>query len=153
MQFILILPFLPLSEGGDQQKRYSEKRSDQPSKPNISDITSETVFAKEIDLAFNASNSIHHQSRFEGFDYKVKGQGKRRKRNGNKQSHKITTRQPSRKRTNGADGKKLDKTNNTKNKMKWKRRKKNPKRGLIRKGLKKGKTDLLLCYCSVLIKM
>ena len=153
MQFIIILPFLPLSEGGDQQKKYLEETINQSSKPNISEVTSKTFFAKEIDLAFNASNSIHNQSRFEGFDYKVKGQGKRRKRNGNKQSHKITTRQPSRKRTNGADGKKLNKTNNTKNKMKLKRRKKNPKRGLIRKGIKKGKTDLLLCYCSVLIKM
>ena len=153
MQFIIILPFLPLSEGGDQQKKYLEETINQSSKPNISEITSETVFAKDIDLAFNAFNSIHNQSRFEGFDYKFKGQGRRRKGKGNKQSGKITTRQLSRKRTNGADGKKLDKTNNTKNKMKWKRRKKNPKRGLIRKGLKKGKTDLLLCYCSVLIKM
>ena len=89
MQFFIILPFLPLSEGGDQQKRYLEESRDQSSKPNISEVTSKTFFAKEIDLAFNASNSIHHQSRFEGFDYKVKGQGKRRKRNGNKQSHKI----------------------------------------------------------------
>ena len=146
MQFFIILPFLPLSEGGDQQKKYLEETINQSSKPNISEITSKT----EIDLA---SNSIHNQSRFEGFDYKVKGQGKRRKRNGNKQSHKITTRQPSRKRTNGADGKKLNKTNNTKNKMKWKRNRKNSKRRLVRKGIKKGKTDLLLCYCSVLIKM
>ena len=149
MQFIIILPFLPLSEGGDQQKRYLEESRDQSSKPNISEITSKTVFAKEIDLAFNASNSIHNQSRFEGFDYKVKGQGKRRKRNGNKRSGKITTRQISRKSTNGANGK----TNNRKNKMKWKRRKKNPKRGLLRKAIKNGKGDLLLCYYSVLIKI
>ena len=149
MQFIIILPFLPLSEGGDQQKRYLKKRSDQPSKPNISEITSKTFLAKEIDLTVNASNSIHNQSRFEGFDYKVKGQGKRRKRNGNKRSSKITTRQFSRKSTNGANGK----TNNRKNKMKWKRRKKNPKRGLLRKAIKNGKGDLLLCYYSVLIKI
>ena len=149
MQFIIILPFLPLREGGDQQKRYLEERSDQPSKPNISEITSKTFLAKEIDLTINASNSIHNQSRFEGFDYKVKGQGKRRKRNGNKRSGTITTRQSSRKRTNGAG----DKTNNTKNKMKWKRRNKNPKRGPVRKGIENGKTDLLLCYYSVLIKI
>ena len=153
MQFIIILPFLPLSEGGDQQKKYLEETINQSSKPNISEITSETVFAKDIDLAFNAFNSIHNQSRFEGFDYKFKGQGRRRQGNGNKHSGRKKTRQLSRGRKIGADGKKLDKTNNTKNKMKWKRRKKNPKRGLIRKDIKKGKTDLLLCYCSVIIKM
>ena len=141
MQFIIILPFLPLSEGGDQQKRYLEERSDQPSKPNISEITSKTVFAKGIDLPFHASNSIHNQSRFEGFDYKFKGQGRRRKRNGNKTSGGNKTRQHSRGRMIGAGGKKLNKSK-IRNQMKWKRGKKNPKQGLVRKGTKNGKQTL-----------
>ena len=141
MQFIIILPFLPLSEGGDQQKRYLEESRDQSSKPNISEITSKTVFAKEIDLAFNASNSIHNQSRFEGFDYKFKGQGRRRKRNGNKTSGRNKTRQHSRGRMIGAGGKKLNKSK-IRNQMKWKRGKKNPKQGLVRKGTKNGKQAL-----------
>ena len=141
MQFIIILPFLPLREGSDQQKRYLEERSDQPSKPNISEITSKTVFAKEIDLAFNASNSIHNQSRFEGFDYKFKGQGRRRKQNENKTAGRNKTRQHSRGRMIGAGGKKLNKSK-LRSQMKWKRRKKNPKQGLVRKGTKKGKQTL-----------
>ena len=141
MQFIIILPFLPLSESGDQQKKYLEESSDQPSKPNISEITSKTVFAKEIDLAFNAANSIHNQSRFEGFDYKFKGQRRRRKRNVNKTSGRNKTRQLSRGRMIGAGGKKLNKSK-IRNQMKWKRGKKNPKQGLVRKGTKNGKQTL-----------
>ena len=140
MQFIIILPFLPLSEGGDQQKRYLEESSDQSSKPNISEITSKT----EIDLA---SNSIHNQSRFEGFDYKFKGQGRRRKGNGNKHSGRKKTRQLSRGRKIGADGKKLNKSK-LRNQMKWKRGKKNPKQGLVRKGTKNGKQTVFSIEAS-----
>ena len=143
----MILPFLPLREGGDQQKRYLEERSDQLSQPNISEITSKTFFAKEIDVAFDASNSIHNQSRFEGFDYKFKGQGRRRKGNGNKRSGRKKTRQLSRGRKIGADGKKLNKSK-LRNQMKWKRGKKNPKQGLVRKGTKNGKQTVFSIEAS-----
>ena len=147
MQFFIILPFLPLSEGGDQQKKYLEETINQSSKPNISEITSETVFAKDIDLAFNAFNSIHNQSRFEGFDYKFKGQGRRRQGNGNKHSGRKKTRQLSRGRKIGADGKKLNKSK-LRNQMKWKRGKKNPKQGLVRKGTKNGKQTVFSIEAS-----